>query len=79
MQFVGRNFHSVIDQLCAVIPKDALQLRARLYTINQDAAFRPPEGQFQSWKDLRDVLTEEIGPPKLDWQIEVGRIVRDEV
>lgn len=76
--FVGRKFEVVIGQLLVVIPNYEKQLRERLNEINQDAMFRAPENQLLSWEALREVLTNTIGPPVLDWEVQVGKIVRNE-
>ncbi len=77
MATADRDIRKVIEQMLASIPADQVDLIARLHWVEKGIAYCPPEHLPDLWATCHHILMEEIGEPKLDWQIAVEAIFSD--
>ena len=76
---MGRNISDVIERVVAELPAGHADLRRRLIRLSQDVWFTPPESMGVRWRQLCDMLTDELPTtPAEPWQQRISRIVRGE-
>lgn len=72
----SRDPVAVINAILAKVPAGFGSVARRLENVREASAYRPPDGQWPTWRDISDVLNSELPfPPVDDWQKDVFRIV----
>lgn len=67
-----RNLDTVIRNILKIVPADEKQLIGALRDNLSSVEFSSPEMLSFWWNEVADTLMEEIGEPKLGWQLKVA-------
>lgn len=77
VEVTARPIWDVCQAIKNIIPSTLIkkpQIVAKIEKVERDAGYTAPEAMYIRWEQLVRVLQEEIGPPKLEWQLTIARV-----
>lgn len=73
-----RDLSTVIGCLINLVPATEASIHASLRALQTSTHYTAPEQMVMRWKQLIQICEENIGEPKLPWQLAVSGVVSDQ-